>query len=391
MAANALASGDHWVTINGNHVLVGDGGQIKTGPMRGQRLSTQKKRPSRRRLTIQQAGAMLADRGYTLGAGEYDHVARQTFYQVTGPDGQNRRVSAAEIKQFLSEPNRGKPGKVHESLADSAIERLRQSGEAKLERILQDSDEEARKILRDTLNQHGSLEAVPESVWQKIRDHYADNDALAAAILLLWVSADQAMTSDIEKLGIGVRNRLPMSGYALSAARQTQSLAGTVDTLRDRLRRKIQDAQLEGPGGVGELTAGGIEQALDSVFTDARRRQLATDQTTGAISGGQIGARDRHVGDDGSALTTGGVRMTVALIWETEGDELVCPRCAPLNGQPEEVWSSVFPDGPGDDAHSNCRCRLRVMLVPFHESFTYRRRIIQGWWEAKVWNVRGEE
>lgn len=258
-------------------------------------------------------------------------------------------------------------GTLHESVDGPSLEAIRQAGEEKLERILRDSDEEARKILRDALNQYGSLEAVPESVWRRIRDHYADNDALAAAILLLWVSADDWTASQLSDQGVAVREAPPLASYAIAAAKQTRSLATTVDTIRDRLSRKIQDSRLTGPGGVGELTETGIDSALSDTFTPARRQTIAADQTTGAISGGQLGARDRLIGGDGAASGLGGQRMTIALIWRTERDNLVCARCSPLEGQPEEVWSQVFPEGPGPDAHPNCRCSLEPQAIAMME------------------------
>ena len=46
--------------------------------------------------------------------------------------------------------------------------------------------------------------------------------------------------------------------------------------------------------------------------------------------------------------------------WETAADERGCNICAPLHNQPEEVWSTQFPQGP--PAHGRCRCR-RVLVA----------------------------
>ncbi len=243
------------------------------------------------------------------------------------------------------------------------LDQIRTAGEAKVERILADSDAEARRILKAALKQYGRVQDIPESVWQEIRDHYADNDRLAAAIILLYVAADDWTTQEIGKQGVGVTSDVPMADYALRAAKQTQSLAGTVDTLRDRLARKIEDSRLTGPGAIGDLADNGINQALDDVFKAERIETIATDQTTAAMSAGQIGARDRAAGTDGAATNVDGQRVTIALVWSTESDYLVCPRCAPLEGQPEEIWSLVFPEGPGDDAHPNCRCSLEPQVI----------------------------
>lgn len=240
----------------------------------------------------------------------------------------------------------------------ATLDQIRTAGETKIARLLADSDAGARGLLADALRKYGRVQDIPDDVWQQIRDHYADNDRLAAAILLLFVASDDWTTDRLAGMGVQVTDGTPMAGYAIKAARQTQSLASTVDTLKDRIGRRIEDSRLTGPGETGELTDEGIDAALDDVFTASRRETIATNQTTGAITGGQVGARNRHVGDDGAAETIDGTKMTVALIWKTERDNLVCPRCSPLEGQPEEVWSLVFPEGPGEDAHPNCRCEL---------------------------------
>ena len=45
-------------------------------------------------------------------------------------------------------------------------------------------------------------------------------------------------------------------------------------------------------------------------------------------------------------------------VWGTAGDDLVCERCGPLNGLPEDDWKGEYSDGP--PAHPNCRCFLSL-------------------------------
>ncbi len=279
------------------------------------------------------------------------------------------------------------------------LDTIRARGEAKIEQILADADSEVRAILHAALRRYGNVAAFPQSVWDSIKRHYADNDRLTAAVVLLLVSADSLTSDAIAKQGVPASGYMaPLAEYKKLAEAQVQSLADTVDTIESRLTRRVQNQRLAGPsppsavsravnavanaarsvvgkeplpiaapeetGFVGELTDKGIEKSIDDVLTPARRETIAVDQTTGALSAGQIEAAKRVAGSDGAATTMDGTKVTVQLIWRTERDNLVCPRCAPLEGQPEEVWSLVFPEGPGYDAHPNCRCYLDIRVVP---------------------------
>lgn len=240
------------------------------------------------------------------------------------------------------------------------LEQLRTNAEAKLEKLLAKLDERHKKQLRAAIKQYGWN--VPGEVWQAIQQDQ-ENEELAAAILLLFTAADDWTTDAIKQQDVVARgySRRQFMTYAFDAQKTVQQLAAqTTDTLRKRITRKVQDAQLTGPGDVGEITDEGIDATLDDVFTPERRKGIATDQTTGAFSKGQTAAAERI--NDG-ASTTAGQSVTIRMLWSTERDFLVCPRCAPLDGQPEEVWGLVFPSGPGPEAHPGCRCSLLPQIV----------------------------
>ena len=245
---------------------------------------------------------------------------------------------------------------------------IRIRGEADVQKRLEQLDERHRAMVRAAIKQYGRVENIPESVWEEIE---RDTDReLAAAIILLMISADSWSMERLD--GQGVRtpelDGAAESGYAALAARRAIAISNsTTTTLRNRLERKTSDSRLSGPGDVGDLTDAGIEEALDEVFSDTRRDGIATDATTRGVSDGQIGARDRAAGGDG-ASTVDGQPMTITLIWRTHPERSktgTCPRCTPLNGQPESVWGQVFPEGPGDEAHPNCVCTLDLVAVPF--------------------------
>lgn len=249
----------------------------------------------------------------------------------------------------------------------TTLDAIRSAGETDLESLYQQLDTQHKKILRAAIKRYG-IENVPESIWLEMQRNI--EEGTMTAVLLLLMMADDWTTEQMVSSGIP-RSQITSSqltDYSLRAARQvTNMAAGTVETIRNRLTRRLQDQALSQQGGVGELTNEGIDAALDDVFTQSRRETIAIDQSTQAMSAGQIGARDRAEGGDG-AKTGDGKRTTIALIWKTERDNLVCPRCSPLEGQPEEVWGRVFPNGPGPAAHPRCRCELEVRVVPAVET-----------------------
>lgn len=252
----------------------------------------------------------------------------------------------------------------------TTLDAIRNAGEANLERRLEKLDRRHRALLRAEIERAGRVQDVPQAVWDQIRRDIEEETA--AAILLLILAADEWTTDEISGLDIATssRTRRVDATYSVAAARQTMTTAAaTTDTLRDRLARKVEDSIVTGPGAVGELTPGGIDTALDDVLTAERRKGIATDMTTSSLSTGQRGGKQRTAGDDGAAETGDGQKVKVELRWNTEQDNRVCPRCSPLEGTYEDVWGLVFPDGPGPEAHPNCRCSLSpVAIVTGQES-----------------------
>ena len=243
------------------------------------------------------------------------------------------------------------------------LDDLRTASEAKLEKLLARMDRRHKAMLRAAIEQYGRVQDIPQSVWDEIRADM-ENEEVAAAVLLAIIIGDEWTTDELKRQQVQGRNftRRQLQSYALTAARQTQEVAAqTVDTLKQRLGRKIEDSKTVGPGGVGELTSQGIDDTLEDVFSDERRGTIATDHTTRGLSAGQLGASARAGGD--GAQTTAGQRVQIQMVWVTERDYKVCPRCSPLHDQPEAVWGQVFPNGPGPDAHPNCRCSLRPVVV----------------------------
>lgn len=247
------------------------------------------------------------------------------------------------------------------------LDSIRATAEADLQTALEQLDRKHRETLHAAIKEHGRVQDIPESVWEQIE--LSITEETAAVILLAIILADDWTSGEIAQQGMPRRSLTDKQklGYFRDASRRSGELAiSTTSSLRDKLARKVEDSRISGPGGLGELTDDGIDQALDDVFTPQRRETLAADQTTSGLSAGQRGAKERIMGGDG-ADTVAGQNVNVELYWSTERDDRVCPRCSPLHDQPESVWGRVFPNGPGPEAHPNCRCSLRPVVVVTQE------------------------
>ena len=239
------------------------------------------------------------------------------------------------------------------------LDQLRYKGEAEIQKELEKLDRRNRAKVLAALEQYGHPRNIPQEFWDEMQ--FEQEYQLAAVILLLLLNGDEWTTGELSRQGVEV-TAANQRAYALQAARQAQqSAAATVDTLRQRITRRIEDALVSHSGGVGELKKADARAAVDDVFTPARREAIAATETTGALTQGQRQAAAR-VGGDGAA-SADGQAVEIEMRWRTESDDRTCSRCAPLENQPEEVWSRVFPEGPGVEAHPNCRCWLEPVVV----------------------------
>lgn len=244
----------------------------------------------------------------------------------------------------------------------TGLDEIRSAGEEHLAEIMRSLDERHRDMLREAIKRYGRIQDVPESVWRRIVED--TQRETVTALYLLMLAADGWMIGQIQSQS----NRLKAGpvderGYKIIATGRSAALATQrMRTTRDRLARTIEDKMLDrSRGGLGELTDESIDDAIDDVLTPERRSTAATNETTGSMSAGQIGGRDR--------FAPGNLRDTaIDLIWRTERDNLVCPRCSPLEGSTEDVWGRVFPDGPGEQAHPNCRCELEPRVRALENS-----------------------
>jgi SPP1 gp7 family putative phage head morphogenesis protein len=136
-----------------------------------------------------------------------------------------------------------------------------------------------------------------------------------------------------------------------------------VQGLTDTTRKVVQEAIatfFETPGATQEDIERAMRESLgdelEPAFSASRARAIAITETTRAAAEGTNELQRLFSAD--------GIQMI--RVWHTRNDELVCPICGPLNGQPESVWSVQFPAGP--PAHPNCRCSigLSILDAEFH-------------------------
>lgn len=114
--------------------------------------------------------------------------------------------------------------------------------------------------------------------------------------------------------------------------------------LQDAVSRYFRDGQ----------TIGELEESLSSSFGPVRAEMIAVTEVTRAAARGE----DALVNE----LAAQGIQMVTT--WSTNADELVCPRCGPLNGKVaagrsngEPYW--IHPTNGAEvriPAHVRCRC-----------------------------------
>lgn len=168
-------------------------------------------------------------------------------------------------------------------------------------------------------------------------------------IRILTVSALEGINLFGDQINISFDKNMTNKEAAAWAKKYAGQFIKEIDnTTRDRLRTAISDfADTEG------MTIADVMDVLP--FDEERSRTIAITEITRAYGeANQLGANElaREFPD-----------VTVTKTWFTNNDDLVCPICAPLDGQTVE-YDSGWGEGGADDpegilqppAHVNCRC-----------------------------------
>ena len=203
-----------------------------------------------------------------------------------------------------------------------------------------------RAQLRDYLGNPPNVNNVPETFWREIEED-TKRETLAVLYLLFLNSSFYHASGDMTGAGLSdlMQQQLEREATAYSDQRSLELATGYVATSHDRFNDLATEIRQKQSSGI-EITRGEIEDEITRIFGPDRATNIAMTETTKAQTGG---------GEAGARYTFG---ITVDDTWNTKQDGKVCPKCEPLNGQPRSVWAQIFPSGPGDDAHVNCRCWL---------------------------------
>ena len=121
--------------------------------------------------------------------------------------------------------------------------------------------------------------------------------------------------------------------------------------LTETTRKVVQNAitqYVETPG----MARAAVEELLAPAFGQPRASMIAVTEVTRAYSRATTNYQQLIRQEAG---------LEMERVWRTNRDDIVCPICAPLDGQPESKWASDYPDGP--PAHVNCRCSTTLRFA----------------------------
>lgn len=204
----------------------------------------------------------------------------------------------------------------------------------------------------------------PSKVPQKFWDEIEEEDKSKWLLLLLPIAIAGAQgAAKIVGLDLDRKSAeaLVLPHVERRAAEVARDSTKTTKSQFGDLIKRLQDAAKGGDGAsdgpsvrkghdsAAEEQAGDdFLDSLDGLFGPTRNEGQAVSETTGANSLGEISAVDK-AREDGKVIR---------VWWVTAGDAGVCPTCAPLDGQEEDLWIEKYPDGP--PLHPRCRCFLRI-------------------------------
>jgi hypothetical protein len=264
---------------------------------------------------------------------------------------------------------------------------VRTAAEARLGKSADRLTRWARQRLIDALDQFGSVEAIPQAVWDDI-----EREAVFVLFPILHATAVEAANVVLDSL----QSSHPIGNVEAGTEQRTRQAAERIGReTASAIRRDLRQANLppKPPAGMtAPLTLPGIvrpdappptvtpaaygamnheqlrKYALDAIvkattLDKARVKSIAGQHAAEAIGNG---ARD-----GAGIYQAENPHHRVSLIWrvrKADGsnaaggafDERVCPICAPLEGLPEHLWAEyVF----GVPAHWGCRCEYQVFVT----------------------------
>ena len=145
-----------------------------------------------------------------------------------------------------------------------------------------------------------------------------------------------------------------------AAARLIRATIGLTPKQAEALERYRQALDAQGSTQVDRLT-----EARGRTMLAARADAIARTESMRAANEGQAVAW-RHALQQGTIAHGEAMKMYL-----TASDELVCPICAPLDGQLTPIDGDW--DGNAPPLHPNCRCSARLVYLQADGSFPTRR------------------
>lgn len=269
------------------------------------------------------------------------------------------------------------------------FEAIRTKAEARLGRRLEQLNRSARRRLLEAVDQFGSVEAIPQAVWDDIEREafalllpiFAAIAAQSAAVVLdSWRdstpptlidaavdqrsrdSAKAVATAAVDGLRKGVQRRYLRNlevGTALRRAIPTSAATTGAPALPSLLIP-------QNDGNPREWSLAAIKSATEwereTQGAGRIARAAATDATASITNGTLVAAE---------ILQTNNPHQTITIRWRVRKvtgdnragaapDERVCPICGPQEGLPMEIWARYLSAPP---AHHGCRCELQVFVA----------------------------
>lgn len=247
---------------------------------------------------------------------------------------------------------------------------LRAKAEQRLGKRIEQLNRAARRRLLEAIDQFGSVEAIPQAVWDDIeREAFflylpVFEWAAASAALIVLDSHGQAMPPELVASAVAQRSR------EMAQVVATDTADGIRKGVQRRFLKAIELAALPTAAVAADASPAAMSRAAIKSATEfeaetdgaARLERAAGNDVTALISNGVLEAA--------AIIQTANPHQVVTIRWRVRKvtgdnrpgalpDEKVCPICGPQEGLEMDVWARYLSAPP---AHFNCRCELQVFV-----------------------------
>jgi hypothetical protein len=163
------------------------------------------------------------------------------------------------------------------------------------------------------------------------------------------LAADQAIA---DAVGVGVDfDTVAINDAAFEwASRYSYELVKGIEDTTRQLLQKATSQFVATPG----MTNAQLTALLEPAYDSTRAQMIAVTEITRAYAQGTAIYQNMLIG----------AGLLMRRVWHASADEVMCPICGELNGEPEERWNDIGGYGDGPPAHPNCRCWTTLERVP---------------------------